>query len=207
METVLSEMRLFDDNGRRLYLTAAEREAFLLAAKNENREKRIFCNVLHFTGCRPSEALELTPGRIQWDEKAIIFRTLKKRKVDNQGREKKPQYRKVPVPGQQIEEIDLVFDLLGSFRKKDLDTPFWSMSRTTAWRTVRKVMAAAGITGPQGSPKGLRHSFAIAMLEADPPVPLNILADLLGHSSTKTTEIYLQAVGAEKRKMVLNAWR
>ena len=67
-------------------------------------------------------------------------------------------------------------------------------------------MAAAGIIGPQATAKGLRHGFAIAMLEASPPVPLNILAGLLGHSSTKTTKIYLQAVGAEKRKIVLTAW-
>ncbi len=68
-------------------------------------------------------------------------------------------------------------------------------------------MATAGIVGPQATPKGLSHGFAIAMLEADPPVPLNILANLMGHSTTKTTKIHLKAVGAEKRNMVMNAWK
>jgi len=67
------------------------------------------------------------------------------------------------------------------------------------------VMAEAGISGPRATPKGLRHGFALAILEADSPVPLHILRDLLGHSPTKTTEIYDKAVGAKKRRMVLNA--
>lgn len=68
-------------------------------------------------------------------------------------------------------------------------------------------MAEAGISSPQATtPKGLRHGFAIAMLEADSPVPFHILRDFLGNSPTKTTEIYDRAVGVEKRRMVLNAW-
>jgi len=31
-------------------------------------------------------------------------------------------------------------------------------------------MAEAGISGSQATPKGLRHGFALAMLEADSPV-------------------------------------
>jgi hypothetical protein len=37
------------------------------------------------------------------------------------------------------------------------------------------------------------------------PLPLNILHDLLDHSDTKTTEIYLQAVGDEKRELLMQA--
>jgi integrase len=54
--------------------------------------------------------------------------------------------------------------------------------------------------------KGLRHGFGIAMLSGPNPLPIHILAQLMGHSSTKTTEIYLQVVGDEKRKLVLDAW-
>jgi hypothetical protein len=31
-------------------------------------------------------------------------------------------------------------------------------------------------------------------------------SQFMGHTSTKTTEIYLQAIGEEKRKLVLDAW-
>ncbi len=80
------------------------------------------------------------------------------------------------------------------------------MSRTTAWRYIKKVMDRANVVGLQATGKGLRHGFGIAMLAGDKPMPLNILRDLMGHTETKTTEIYLQAVGKEKRKLVMQAW-
>jgi len=204
MATFVPEMRLFDDQGQRLYLTADERKRFLYAADNDSPENIMFCKVLHYTGCRPSEALELSPSRILLDEKAIVIRTLKKRKYDSQGRERRPQFRKVPVPDRLIKELRLVFNLNRKFQKKEWIEPFWSMSRTTAWRVINQVMDKAGITGPQATGKGLRHAFGIAMIEGGAPITL--VRDLLGHADTKTTEIYLQVVGEEKRDMVLNAW-
>ncbi|MCU7882161.1 MAG: hypothetical protein KZQ66_05745 [Candidatus Thiodiazotropha sp. (ex Lucinoma aequizonata)] len=87
------EMRLFSPDGQRLYLTPQEREKFLDAAEHEDRQEQMFCRVLHYTGCRPSEALELVPGRVLMDEKALVFRSLKKRKEDSKGRPKHPQFR------------------------------------------------------------------------------------------------------------------
>jgi len=37
-------------------------------------------------------------------------------------------------------------------------------------------------------------------------VPLHIIADLMGHSSTETTEVDLRVIDGEKRKMVLDTW-
>lgn len=205
MATFVPEMRLWDNQGQRLYLTPEEREAFLKAADNEVREKRMLCHVFHYTGCRTSEILELAPYRINTDQKEIVIRTIKKRKYDNQGRRKKPQFRAVPVPGELIKDLDLVFDLKNNLTiKKAEKKPFWTYSRSTTWRTVKNVMAAAGITGPQATCKGLRHAFAIAMLQGGAPITL--VRDLLGHADTKTTEVYLQVLGPEKRQLVLNAW-
>ena len=206
MTQLFPEMNLFDEHGRRLYLTEQERDLFLRAAKSENRENRIFCSVLHYTGCRISEALALSPRQISIPDQAIIFRTLKKRKLDNQGNIKKPQYRSVPVPERIIEDIDLVFDLRKKRTPKEMNKPFWMMSRTTAWRMVKRVMSRAGITGPQATAKGLRHGFGVAMVTGENPLPLHILADLMGHSSTATTEIYTRVIGGEKQKMVLRVW-
>ena len=52
-------MQLHDAQGKRLYLTAAERVAFLAAAALAAGPVRTFCGVLHTTGCRVSEALAL----------------------------------------------------------------------------------------------------------------------------------------------------
>jgi len=78
------------------------------------------------------------------------------------------------------------------------------LDQFTAYRSVKKVMAEARISGPQATPKVLRNGFVLAMLDADSPVLFHILRDLLGHSPIKTTENYDKAVGAEKRRMVLN---
>ena len=69
-----NEMRLFDPNlGQRLYMDAKERDQFLNAANElENRNHRLFCHVLHWTGARISEVLELTGTKIDFEKKASI---------------------------------------------------------------------------------------------------------------------------------------
>ena len=202
-----SEMQLFDQDGNRLYLTAEERKRFLEAAKEEEPENRMFCYLVHFTGCRPTEALELTAERVLIKEQEIVFRTIKKRKLDNYGNLKKPKYRHIPVPENLIDSLDFAFRIRQRQKKvSDARKPLWEMSRPTAWRLVKRVMDRGGVSGKQATTKGLRHGFGIAMLAGDRPMPLNILRDLMGHAESKTTEIYLQAVGKEKRKLVMQAW-
>ncbi len=71
---------LWDDQGSHLYLTADERTAFRAAARaHDDRSARTFCHLLLFTGCRISEGLEVTPERFDWQDQAVMFRTLKKR--------------------------------------------------------------------------------------------------------------------------------
>lgn len=199
------EMRLFSPGGERLYLTAQERQRFLAALDEERPMDRLFCHVLHFTGCRPSEGLELTPSRILIDEMALVFRSLKKRHLDSRGRVKQPQFRTVPVPEMLIENLDLVYGIRALQKKrKGLDIPLWTMSRPTAYRLVKRVMDRAKIVGKQATGKGLRHGFGVAMVTARKPI--HVLAQLMGHSDSKTTEIYLQVVGEEQRQMVTDAW-
>jgi integrase len=201
------EMRLFGTAGERLYLTAPERHRFLAALDEEHPAARLFCHVLHYSGCRPSEALELIPRRVLVDEKALVFRSLKKRKKDARGRIKQPQFRTVPIPEILTEQLDLVFGIRAIHKKqKGLDAPLWDMSRPTAYRLVKRVMTRAGILGKQATGKGLRHGFGVAMVTAKKPLPIHVLAQMMGHSDTKTTEIYLQVVGEEKRQMVSEAW-
>jgi len=207
MNDIASEMRLISPAGERLYLTTEERKRFLTAANDEDQAKRLFCHLLHYTGCRPSEALELLPGRVLIDEQSILFRCLKKRKKDGKGRVKQPEYRSVPVPQTLIENMDLIFDIRN--RQKSLEKmkdALFPWSRPTAYRLVKRVMDRAKISGKQATGKGLRHAFGIAMVSSSKPLPLTLLAEIMGHSSTKTTEIYLRFVGEEKRKMVLDAW-
>jgi integrase len=96
-------MQLHDAQGKRLYLTAEERLAFMAAAAKAARPVRTLCAVLHTTGCRISEALALTPEHVDLPGKAVVFETLKKRR--------RGVYRAVPVPPGLLDQLDLVHGL------------------------------------------------------------------------------------------------
>lgn len=199
-------MSIYDEKGNRKYLTASEREQFLTASEHESPDKRVLCRLLHDTGCRLTEALELSPNRINVDDFSIVFRSLKQRELDSDGNKKAPKYREIPVSKELIDQLDLKFSIRMLQRKKgERDSLLWSMSRTTAWRTVKRVMKRAGIDGIQATTKGLRHGLAIKLLTSENPAPPSIVKDIMGHSHISTTEIYMQAVGMEKRKIVLRA--
>ncbi len=193
-------MKLIDSKGQRLYLTSKEREDFLNAAKNAPREIRTFCFALHYTGCRISEALSLTPKLVDLSEKALIFKTLKKRG--------KVIHRAVPIPEEALDTIDMVHGLteaLNAKKRTILNKPLWPWSRMTGYRYITSVMDEAGIPeGPHKCPKGLRHGFGVHALSKG--VPLNTLSKLLGHSSLEMTSIYADALGEEQRDIVSRMW-
>lgn len=78
------------------------------------------------------------------------------------------------------------------------------MTRPTAYRLVKRVMTRAGIIGKKAT--GKRHGFGVEMLTAKKPLPIHILAQMMSHTDTKTTEIYLQVTGDEMRQTVVDAW-
>lgn len=100
-----------------------------------------------------------------------------------------------------------VFEIQAKLReRRGINRPLWDMSRTTAYRLVKQVMARAGIKGKQATGKGLRHGFGIAMVTAKKPLLIHVLPKLMGHSNSEVTEIYLQVVGEEQRGLVMDAW-
>ena len=56
----------------------------------------------------------------------------------------------------------------------------------------------------QVTPRGLRHSYGVAAVEAG--VPLTTIAAVLGHADVSTTAIYATAIGAEARELVSRVW-
>ena len=60
----MSEMRLHYTAGNRLYLNSEERAALTAIARKQPARDRTHCETLHWTGCRPSVLLEITPARI-----------------------------------------------------------------------------------------------------------------------------------------------
>ncbi len=185
-----SQIALFDGDGRRKYLCGRELPRFLEVAAKADARTRAFCALLAFTGCRISEALALTPAQLDLETGRVIFRTLKRRKQI---------FRAVPVP------IDLLKALLALGRGDAAEVRLWRWSRQTAWRRVKAVMDAAGISGPQAMPKGLRHGFGVANAEEN--VPMATTQKWLGHAKLETTAIYQQAVGREEAAFAKRLWR
>ena len=195
----LNTTQIYDAEGNRLYLTQDERKAFMQAAAKATQPVQTLCGILHYTGCRISEALELTPHRIDLSADTITFRSLKKRG--------KTVFRSVPVPPEFLDTLDMVHGIREAQRanRQTIEQPLWGYSRTTAWRRIKEVMTAAGLQdGPHRSPKGLRHGFGIAAITSG--VPLNMLQKWLGHSKMETTAIYADAVGDEQKKIAARMW-
>jgi integrase/recombinase XerD len=183
---------MFDRRGNRKYLNSAERLAFLRAAKHEpDALRRAFCLTLFYTGCRISEALNLTAGRFDITGKAIVFETLKRRR--------RGHFRAVPIPD------ELVRLLRENLKGEAGSARVWPFSRATAYRLIKDCMAQAGIKGGMASPKGLRHGFAVACLSQK--IPLSTVQKWLGHARMETTAIYLEVSGDEERELAKRLWR
>ena len=194
----MSEMRLEDKSGRRLYLNAEERAAFLSAAASQLPKTRLFAETLHYTGCRVSEALEITPERVDLSEARITLRSLKKRRED--------VYRGVPVPQDYLDRLELTFALRqAQKRKRGKDAPLWTWNRQHSWKIIKDIMIAADIPdGPHRSPKGLRHAYGINAIRSG--IPLNMLQKWMGHAQLSTTAIYANAGGREEADLAAKMW-
>ncbi len=190
---------LFTSDGKRKYLTAQEVDMFLQEASKLHRaEVRTFCMVMAYTGCRISEALELSPDRIDFSTKAITFRTLKQRD--------KIRHRSVPVPDSLLDALELVHRIRKQQKNKkgSQDTQLWSWGRTQGWNHLKHVMQLANITGIHATAKGLRHGFGVqAAAKTRNP---RLVQKWLGHRSLDNTIIYMDAVGEEEREMAARMW-
>lgn len=189
---------LFHRDGSRKYLTQEERQAFLTAAAQCPHPVRSFCYVLTYTGCRLAEALALTADRVDLSASRLTFETLKKRK--------RGIYRTIPVPPDVMTMLDFVHNIRRAQAHRDHGRALrlWAWSPVTAWRHVKTVMQRAGIRGTQASPKGLRHGFGVAAVQAH--IPLNLVQRWLGHAQLSTTAIYAEAVGQEEQEIAARMW-
>jgi len=190
-------IQLYDPQGARKYLTADERARFLAAAHRAPRETRTLCLALAYSGCRLSEALNLTADRVDFENGALVFESLKKRRAG--------RYRAVPVPAKVLDALDLVHDVKAAQRRAQAGAiRLWPWSRVTGWRRITQVMDDAGLDGLQATPKGLRHGFGVAAVNAG--IPLNLVQKWLGHAQLSTTAIYADAVGAEEQAIAARMW-
>lgn len=197
-----SKMQIVDATGQRLYITDDERQALLAVAAKADRDVRAFCKVMVYTGCRISEALALSAKSIDLNAKVITFLSLKKHKNKKTGI-RPIIHRQVPVPPELLDCLDNIYNLRQR-KGRQRNEKLWTWERMTAWRKMHELMAAAGITGPQASPKGLRHGFGVAAVSKG--IALNMVQKWLGHAAMTTTAIYANAVGEEEQSIAARMW-
>lgn len=186
---------IYDHNGARKYLTAAERRAFLMAAAHAPLQVYTLCATLAYTGARISEVLALTSRDFDLEERVVRIKCLKKRRPCI--------FRSVPLPNSLLRSLDEAHSLQCAERSQT--RRLWPWCRTTAWKHVKNIMREAGIDGRHACPKGLRHSFGVLAIQQS--VPLNMVRKWLGHSRLSTTAIYADAIGEEEQRIAQRAWR
>ncbi len=180
----------------RKYLNYAERRRVLDAADEFDIRPALFALTLAWTGARISEVLALTPCSFQVERSLVAFVTLKRRGWS---------VREVPIPPALMHLIAQEFGLSTSQRHPVASqSRLWAMSRTTAWRLVRRLMALADVSGRGACARGLRHSFGVGTLQAG--VPITLLQRWLGHARLSTTEIYANVVGPEELTFASQFW-
>lgn len=194
---------LFDiKTGERKYLNREEREAFFKATLLEEAHVKYYCQLLYYTGCRLSEALEVTAERFDYTQKGVVFRTLK------QGKDKDGnpiiRYRFNELPETYMNEIQGIYGILRKQGTKAGALPLWDFTDRTARTYVKRVMAKAGVTGKKATPRGLRHSMGVIL--ALNKVPANTIKNVLGHAAIKNTLIYLEIIDDERRELVSQVW-
>lgn len=178
-------MQLYDRSNQRLYVNASERESFKKAAEERPAQIRVFCLVLLYTGCRLSEAREITKASLQAGEQLLAIRSLKKRNQRH--------IREIPIPKHLVSQLLELPD-------QDL----WDIDRITAYRWIKAVMKRAHVVGPNACPKGLRHGYGVHAIKQG--IQLNMLQKWMGHTSIKTTAIYANAVGKEEMEIAAKMW-
>ena len=120
---------------------------------------------LVYTGCRLSEARELTAASLQREEQLLSIRSLKKRDQHH--------IREIPIPPELVQALEALIAQQG-------ESLLWPVNRITAYRWIKQMMVLARIEGAQACPKGLRHGFGIHATVTG--VPLNMVQKWMGHA-------------------------
>jgi len=201
---VSKSSQLYDvETGERKYLNREERSAFLEATQRQEQKTKFYCQLLYYTGCRLSEALEVSFDRFDFDRKGVHIRTLKQK---DQNGEPSKRSRFSELPESYLNEVHGFFTARRGKRKYKTAAaePLWPVSDRMARNYVATVMAAASIDGLKATSRGLRHSMGVML--ALEKVPLNVIQKVLGHSAIKNTLIYLDIVGDDRRDLISQIW-
>jgi integrase/recombinase XerD len=142
-----------------------------------NQKHRTMLSLIYACGLRRSEVLNLKPKDVDSKRGMLTIRNAKGRKD-----------RLVPISGKVIEMLRSYYKAyrpkVWLFEGQFEGTPY---SEQSIQSVLKQAVRAAGIKRPV-TLHWLRHSYATHLLESG--TDLRYIQELLGHKSSKTTEIY-----------------
>jgi len=187
-----NKQSLFSRNGERKYLNQEERKQFLQGTQNLPFARKLFCQLLYYTGARITEIYDIKTIQIDFSDKVVLIRTLKRRRDDI--------YRQIPIPELLLSELK---KFVTSKCIVNEDENIWPFSKRTGLRTVKKIMRSNNIQGIKACALGLRHGFAV---HAVSKVPQTQVQKWMGHAYITTTALYLNVSGVEERQWAKRLW-
>lgn len=142
---------------------------------------------LRYTGARHGEVAKINDIMdVDFRNYEIRIRTLK---------QKKQQYRIVPVLAELISEIARYIA-----EYPDMKGKVFALNQDNFRKKYYEISAQARIDSDRSHPHILRHTRAIELLRAG--VPVTIVQNLLGHSALTTTAMYLRFSNAEAKQIL-----
>jgi integrase/recombinase XerD len=142
-----------------------------------NEKHRVMLSLIYACGLRRSELMELVPGDLERDRKLLRIRQAKGFKD-----------RVVPLSEKVIQMTDLY---ISRFKPEKYlfegQYPGCRYSASSLDKVFKDALRKAGLRR-EVTLHGLRHSYATHLLEAG--TDLRYIQELLGHKSSRTTEIY-----------------
>jgi len=156
-------------------------------------------SITAFLGIRAGDLINLKLSDIDWENNRISI---------------VQQKTGTPITWPLIDEVKFpLIDYLKNVRRDSDDkdyvlitayAPYGRYTCTsTVWRTVSNCVERAGFKdkGRHRGPHSLRHSLATNLMQEN--VPLSAISNILGHSSTRTTEIYLSVDETHLKELTL----
>lgn len=174
--------------GRSLPKVYSEKEIEKLFMTATNLKHKFILLLAYGAGLRLSEIRYLKQGHIEYDRKTIRV---------EQGKGKKDRF---VMLDPQIEQISQSYKGKGAGAEYLFEG--WEKGTPISKQTIEKIFAAAcekAQIPKKGGIHSLRHSFATHLLEHG--ADLRYIQELLGHSSSKTTEIYTHVSNESIRKI------
>lgn len=175
---LLPEKLIVPKDDKKLPIVLSKEEVTMLFRACHNRKHRIMLMLAYCCGLRSGEVLSLKPTHIDSSRKVLLIAMAKGRKD-----------RMVPLPDTMLEQLR---EYWKEYRPQNYlfegETPGKPYHERSFQQVFKQALNRSGINKPKATLHSLRHSFATHHLEKG--TDLRYIQELLGHSSSKTTEIY-----------------